>query len=63
MSLFDDERIMRTYAKDIEKETARKKAKLMLSNGRITIQEMPIFFPEFTEFTEEEAKEIEAEVM
>ena len=51
---------MRTYTKDIEKETARKKAKLMLSNGRITIQEMPVFFPEFTE---EEAKEIEAEVM
>ncbi len=60
MSLFDDEQIMRTYAKDIEKETARKKAKLMLSNGRITIQEMPVFFPEFTE---EEAREIEAEVM
>ena len=60
MSLFDDEQIMRTYTKDIEKETARKKAKLMLSNGRITIQEMPVFFPEFTE---EEAKEIEAEVM
>ncbi len=59
MSLFDDERIMKTYAKDIEKETARRKAKLMLSNGRITIQEMPIFFPEFTE---EEAREIEAEV-
>ena len=60
MSLFDDEQIMRTYAKDIEKETARKKAKLMLGNGRITIEEMPVFFPEFTE---EEAKEIEAEVM
>ncbi len=43
MSLFDDEQIMRTYAKDIEKETARKKAKLMLSNGRITIEEMSVF--------------------
>ncbi|NBJ98675.1 hypothetical protein D5282_15450 [bacterium 1xD8-48] len=60
MSLFDDEQIMRTYAKDIEKETARKKAKLMLSNGRITIEEMSVFFPEFTE---EETKEIEAEIM
>ncbi len=60
MALFDDEQIMRTYAKDIEKETARKKAKLMLSNGRITIQEMPVFFPELTE---EEAKELEAETM
>ena len=60
MSLFDDEQIMRTYTKDIEKETARKKAKLMLSNGRITIEEMSVFFPEFTE---EETKEIEAEIM
>lgn len=60
MSLFDDEQIMRTYAKDIEKETARKKAKLMLSNGRIIREEMPVFFPEFTE---EEAKEIEDEIM
>ncbi len=60
MALFDDEQIMRTYAKDIEKETARKKAKLMLSNGRITMQEMPVFFPELTE---EEAKELEAEAM
>ena len=60
MSLFDEEEIMKTYAKDIEKETARKKAKLMLSNGRITIQEMPVFFPELTE---EEAREIETEVM
>lgn len=32
----------------------------MLSNGRITVEEMPVFFPEFTE---EEAKEIEAEIM
>lgn len=32
----------------------------MLSNGRITIEEMSVFFPEFTE---EEAKEIEAEIM
>ena len=60
MTLFNDEQIMRTYTKDIEKETARKKAKLMLSNGRITVEEMPVFFPEFTE---EEAKEIEAEIM
>ena len=60
MSLFDDEQIMSTYAKDIEKETARKKAKLMLSNGRITIEEMSVFFPEFTQ---EETKEIEAEIM
>ena len=35
MSLFDEEQIMRTNAKNIEKETLIKKAKLMLKNGRI----------------------------
>lgn len=60
MSLFDEEQIMRAYAKDIEKETSIKKAKLMLQNGRITIDEMPEFFPELTD---EDVKEIEAEVM
>ena len=30
MSLFDEEQIMKMYAKDIEKEAAIKKAKLML---------------------------------
>ena len=60
MSLFDEEQIMRTYAKDIEKETSIKKAKLMLKNGRIKIDEMSKFFPELTD---EDVKEIEAEII
>ena len=32
-SLFDDGQMMRTYAKDIEKETERKPAERMIRNG------------------------------
>ncbi|NBH15850.1 hypothetical protein D3Z36_17275 [Lachnospiraceae bacterium] len=64
MALFDDEQIMKAYAKDIEietaKETAKEKAKLMLKNDRITVDEISIFFPELTEA---DIKEIEAEVL
>ena len=64
MNLFDKEEIMKIYLKDIEKEAIReiaiKKAKLMLKRERITIEEMSEFFPELTD---EDVKEIEAEVM
>ena len=64
MSLFDDDYILEAYVKDREKnvewETARKKAVLMLKKGKITIEEIQTYFPEFTE---QEIKEIELEVM
>ena len=34
MSLFDDEQIMRTYEKDIKRETLMEKAILMLKKGK-----------------------------
>ncbi len=34
MSLFDDEQIMKTYAKDIEKETERKTAERMIKKRK-----------------------------
>ncbi len=34
MSLFDDEQIMRTYAKDIKRETLMEKAIFMLKKGK-----------------------------
>jgi len=34
MSLFDAERIMKTYAKDIEKETERKTAERMIKKRK-----------------------------
>ena len=68
MSLFDDDYILeayvkdyaKDYAKEVARETSRKKAILMLKKGKITIEEVQIFFPEFTE---QEIKEIELEAM
>lgn len=60
MSLFDDEQIMRTYVRSERVDEARENATIMLRNGRITVEEIPNFFPKLTL---EDAKEIEAEVM
>ncbi|MCM1288872.1 MAG: hypothetical protein NC240_11235 [Clostridium sp.] len=64
MSLFDEEQIMKTYAKDMAKEAAKENAKenaiTMLKNGRITVEEIPSFFPKLTL---EDVKEIEAAVI
>ncbi len=60
MSLFDDEQIMRTYAKDMARETTKKNAITMLKKGRISVEEIPAFFPELTS---DDVEEIEKEVM
>ncbi len=60
MTLFDDEQILKAYAKDIEYREAMENAMILLKNGRISVEEIPSFFPKLTL---EDAKEIEAEVM
>ncbi|MCI8707677.1 MAG: hypothetical protein HFH44_13355 [Lachnospiraceae bacterium] len=64
MTLFDDEQILEAYAKDIDDNAthreARENARIMLKNRRITVEEIPNFFPKLTL---EDAKELEAEVM
>ncbi len=64
MTLFDDEQILEAYAKDIDDNAthreARENARIMLKNGRITVEEIPSFFPKLTL---EDARELEAEVM
>ena len=64
MSLFDDEQIMRTYAKDIEKEavrkTERKTAEQMIRKGKMTLEEIADCV---SSLSFDELKEIEAEVM
>ncbi len=60
MSLFDEEQIMRTYAKDMAREMLIEKATLMLKKGKISIDEIGEYFPELLEG---DIKEIEAEVM
>jgi len=64
MTLFDDEQIFKAYAKDIEERTKEKTAReteertamVMLKNGRISVEEIPSFFPGLTL---EGAKELE----
>ncbi len=60
MSLFDEEQIMRTYAKDIEKETERKTAELLIRKGKMTLEEIADCV---SSLSFDELKEIEAEVM
>ena len=60
MSLFDDEQIMRTYEKDIKRETLMENARHMLKMGKFTVDEIPVCYPDLTM---DDAKEIEAEIM
>ena len=60
MALFDDDVVLEAYAEDIRNSEAKENARIMLKNGRITVEEIPSFFPKLTL---EDAKELEAEVM
>ena len=60
MSLFDDEQIMRTYAKDMERETTKRNVITMIEKGRIKVEEVSDFFPELTS---DDVEEIERAVM
>lgn len=60
MSLFDDEQIMRTYTKDIEKETEKKSAERMIKDGELSLEKIACYVPALSM---EELKEIKAEVM
>ena len=51
---------MRTYAKDIEKETERKIAEKMIKMGKLSLEEIGLCVPTLSL---EELKELEAEVM
>ena len=44
MSLFDDEQIMRTYAKDIERETERKTAERMIKDGEMPLEKLHVMY-------------------
>lgn len=60
MSLFNDEQIMRTYAKDLAKEKLIEHAKHMLKIGKLTVEEIPECYPELTL---DDIEEIKKEVM
>ncbi len=64
MTLFDDEQILKAYAKDIEdnkeKETERKTAERMIKKGKMTLEEIADYVPSLSL---DELKKLEAELM
>lgn len=56
MTLFDEERIMRTHIVSEKKETARKAAENMLKTGKMSAEEIAGYF---TELSVEDVREIE----
>ncbi len=58
MSLFDEEQIMRSFIKSEKYDLAKEKAILMLRDGKITIDEVSLYFPELLE---SDIKELEEE--
>ena len=57
MSLFDEEQIMRSFIKSEKYDLAKEKAILMLRDGKITIDEVSLYFPELLESDIEELEE------
>lgn len=64
MTLFDDEQILKAYAKDIEdrtaRETARETAERMIKDGEMPLEKIAHYVPELTM---EELKEMQSELM
>lgn len=60
MNLFDEEQVMKSYIKSERVDEARENARIMLKNGRISVEEIPKFFPKLSM---EDAKELETELM
>ena len=64
MTLFDDEQILKAYAKDIEdnkeKETERKTAERMIKDGEMPLDKIARYVPSLSM---DELKELEAEIM
>ncbi len=64
MTLFDDEQILKAYAKDIEENAAyreaRETAARMMKDGEMPIEKIARYVPALTM---EELKKLEAEIM
>lgn len=64
MTLFDDEQILKAYAKDIEentaKETARETAERMIKKGKMSLEEIADYVPSLSF---EQLKMLETEIM
>lgn len=64
MTLFDDEQILKAYAKDIEDNTAREAekemAERMIKKGKMSLEEIAEYVPSLSF---EEIKKLQAEIM
>ena len=64
MTLFDDEQILKAYAKDIEentaKETARETAERMIKKGKMSLEEIADYVPSLSF---EQLKMLETEIL
>ena len=60
MTLFDDEQILKAYAKDIEESTERKTAIQMIKKGKMSLEEIAEYVPSLSM---EELKELEVEIL
>lgn len=60
MTLFDDEQILKAYAKDIEDSTARETAERMIKDGEMSLEKIARYVPSLSM---DELKELEAKVM
>lgn len=60
MTLFDEERIMRTHVASERREAAREAAEKMLKAGKISVDEIAEYF---SELTTEDIQEIEKELL
>ncbi len=60
MTLFDDEQILKAYAKDIEDNTARETAERMIKMGKLSLDEIALCVPSIPL---DELKELETKIM
>jgi ribosome-interacting GTPase 1 len=60
MSLFDEEQIMKIYVKDMQKETSKETAKIMILKGNMTLEEIAEYVPNLSM---DELRELETEVL
>ena len=64
MTLFDDEQILKAYAKDIQentaKETARETAERMIKKGKMSLEEIADYVPSLSF---EQLKMLETEIL
>ena len=60
MTLFDDEQILKAYAKDIKNDAARETAIQMIKKGKLSLEEIAEYVPSLSM---DELKELKEEVL